>query len=434
MASVFLVGAGPVGMATSVGFARLGHRVTVADIDTARIAAFAAGRSPFFEPGLEEAVRDGLALGRLSFTTDPVPEARVDLAIVCVGTPSDAGGELSTAAVEVVVTNLLEAGDRIGTIAVRSTLPAEGPARLVELAGRHPRRPRLITNPEFMREGCALEDFERPSRVVVGWVTPDDRAAAEDLLELYAPLGAPGLLADAASVALVKLATNTFLATKIAFANEWARIADAVGADAAVVMAGVGLDPRIGPAFLRPGPGIGGSCLPEQAVAIRAATARLGIPAPLLSSVAISNVTHTAALVERLAAALGGSLAGRRVAVLGLAFKANTDDVRESPALALVRGLRAAGASVTAHDPVAGPAAQAADPELMVGADVASVARGADAILVATEWPAYAEIDWPSIAPTMAGNLVYDTRRVVDADAARAAGLRYVALGVADRP
>jgi len=430
---LFLLGAGHVGLVTAVGFARLGHRVTVADLDGARIAGLADGHPPVFEPGLTEALIAGLADGSLAFTTDLDPPADARFSFVCVSTPTDADGPLSTANVEAAVARLLSMAGPEHVIVIRSTLPLDGPGRLaavVSAAGR-PDRPAIVTNPEFMREGQALEDFDRPNRVVTGWLEPRDQAAAQAVIELYAPLGAPSLVADARSVALIKLGSNVFLGTKISFANEMARVADAIGADIEAVIAGIGLDSRIGTAFLRPGPGIGGSCLPEQAIAIALETAALDVEAPLLSSVHRSNAVHQREIVSRLETLLGGpgSLAGRRIAVLGLAFKADTDDVRESPALALAANLRTAGADVMTHDPRAERRARLADPALVVAPTALEALRDAEAVVVATEWAEYGALDWTAAAAAMRGTLVYDTRGIVDIDAARQAGLRVERLG-----
>jgi UDPglucose 6-dehydrogenase len=289
----------------------------------------------------------------------------------------------------------------------------------------------IVTNPEFMREGQALEDFDRPNRVVTGWLEPRDTPAAEAVLELYAPLGAPSLVADARSVALIKLGANVFLGMKIAFANEMARVADATDADIDTVIQGIGLDARIGTAFMKPGPGFGGSCLPEQAVAIALETVALDVEAPLLSAIHRSNATHQRQIVARLETMLGGpgSLDGRRIALLGLAFKANTDDVRESPALALAANLRAAGATVFAHDPRAEARARLADPALNVSATAAEAMADADAVVVGTEWSEYGQVDWAAAAASMPGRLIYDTRGVVDLAAAAAAGFLVERLG-----
>jgi UDPglucose 6-dehydrogenase len=430
---LFLLGAGHVGLVTAVGLVRLGHRVTVADLDEVRIRDLAEGRPPVFEPGLTEALAAAVADRSLVFTTELDPPADARFTFVCVSTPTDADGPLSTVNVETAVARLLRTAPGDHVIVVRSTLPLDGPGRLAavaETAGR-PDRPAIVTNPEFMREGQALEDFDRPNRVVTGWLEPRDQAAAQAVIDLYAPLGAPSLVADARSVALIKLGSNVFLGTKISFANEMARVADATGADIESVIAGIGLDARIGTAFLKPGPGIGGSCLPEQAIAIALQTAALDVEAPLLSAVHRSNAVHQREIVGRLETLLGGpgSLAGRRIAQLGLAFKADTDDVRESPALALAANLRAAGADVVTHDPRAERRARLADPALVVAPTALEAIRGAEAIVVVTEWAEYGAIDWVAAAATMRGMLVYDTRAIVDVEAATRAGLRVERLG-----
>ncbi len=430
---LFLLGAGHVGLVTAVGLVRLGHRVTVADLDAARIAGLCDGRPPVFEPGLTEAIGAGLADGSMTFTTELDPPPDAPFTFVCVNTPTGPDGPLSTIHVEAAIARLLTRVGSDHVIVVRSTLPLDGPSRLaaLALAEARPDRPSIVTNPEFMREGQALEDFDRPNRVVTGWLEPQDAAAAQAVLDLYAPLGAPSLVADARSVALIKLGSNVYLGMKISFANELARVADATGADIEQVLAGIGLDSRIGSAFLRPGPGIGGSCLPEQAVAISLQTIALGVEAPLLSAVHRSNAVHQRQIVARLEALLGGpgSLADRRIGLLGLAFKADTDDVRESPALALAAALRAAGARVLAHDPRAAARARLADPHLEVASTPLDAVRDADAVVVATEWTDYRRLDWSALAAVMRGRLVYDTRAVVDVEMARAAGLQVERLG-----
>jgi UDPglucose 6-dehydrogenase len=428
---LFLLGAGHVGLVTAVGFARLGHHVTVADLDGERIADLREGRPPVFEPGLTEAIEGGLADGSLAFTTELDPPIDAEITFICVNTPMGPEGPLSLIHVEAAISRLLTRVGPDHTIVVRSTLPLDGPSRIAALVDGESQRPSLVTNPEFMREGQALEDFDHPNRVVTGWLEPRDQPAAETVLGLYEPLGAPSLVADARSVTLIKLGSNVYLGMKISFANELARLADATGADVDEVITGIGLDDRIGTAFLRPGPGIGGSCLPEQALAIARQTESLGLDAPLLSAVHRSNSVHQREIVARLEQLLGGtgSLVGRRVGLLGLAFKANTDDVRDSPALALAANLRAAGATVLGHDPRAEARALLADPELDVASTPLDAVAGADAIVVATEWAEYGQLDWPALSAAMRGSLVYDTRAIVDVAAATAAGLRVERLG-----
>jgi UDPglucose 6-dehydrogenase len=442
---LFLIGAGHVGLVTAVGLARLGHRLTVADIDETRIAGLAKGIPPVFEPGLEEAIARAAEAGLLAFTTDLTPPPDSAFSIVTVSTPTGPDGPLSTANVERVVAGLLETTDAGHTIVVRSTLPIDGPARLLALRDGAGGTAAIVTNPEFMREGSALRDFDRPDRLVVGWIERRDEPAARAVLGLYAGIDAPTLVADARSVALVKLATNVFLAAKVAYANELARICDVVGADVDTVADGIGLDPRIGRAFLTAGPGYGGSCLPEQAIALSLITAARDIPTPLITAVSRSNETHQRAIVARLgtlldegggtatgaatAGSAGPGVRGRRIALLGLSFKANTDDVRESPALSLARYLRDAGATVVGTDPRANAKARLADPDLVTADSPAAAVDGADAVLVATEWREYADLDWTALASRMAGDLVYDTRDIAPADEVRAAGLRYASLG-----
>jgi UDPglucose 6-dehydrogenase len=377
---------------------------------------------------MDDALAAGRAGGRLTFTTEPAPPPETEIALVCVPTPTGEDGLLDLAAVEATTARLVAALPQSATIVVRSTLPLHGPERLAAL-GSPGRRPALLVNPEYMREGRALADFRAPSRVTVGYLDPADRPAAERFAGLYAALGAPVIVADAASVVLMKLSSNVFLALKVAFANELARLADATGAEYDAVADGIGLDPRIGRSFLDAGPGFGGSCLPEQAEAIAVEADRRGLAAPLLASVARSNRVHQGELVATVERALPRGLGGARVAVLGLAFKAGTNDVRRSPGIALAALLRSRGATVVGYDPVANGPATRDDPELETAPSAADAASGADAVVVATEWPEFAALDWATLAAGMRGTVVFDTRRVLPAEAVRAAGLTYVALG-----
>jgi UDPglucose 6-dehydrogenase len=425
---LFVAGAGYVGLTTAVGFSQLGHRVTVQDIDGERVRALAGGRSPILEAGMEAALREGTDAGRLRFTTDPTPGPETAAAFVAVPTPGGADGLLDTSIVEAVAGRLAQELPGGAPIVIRSTLPLHGPERLEAIVAGVPERA-IVINPEFMREGRALVDFAAPSRIAVGWLRESDRAAAGLVAELYGPLGAPLVLADARSVVLLKLASNVFLGLKIAFADELARLADAIGADITVVADGIGLDPRIGRAFLDSGPGFGGSCLPEQAAAIAVEAAGRDLRAPVMAAIWTSNEVHQAEVVATVGRLLPKGLAGARVAILGLAFKAGTDDVRHSPALALARELRSSGATVVGYDPVANDPARRADPALETAQDAVGAAAGAEAMVIATEWPEFVTIDWRAIRSAMRGDLVYDTRRALRGEAVSAAGLRYRALG-----
>ena len=445
---LYLVGAGPVGLVTAVGMTKLGHHVTVADIDRRRIENLRAGVSPIYEPGLAEAIQEEAGSGHLRFTTELSPPADAACSIVTVSTPVGPGGTLSTANVEAAVRVIFEVAPPDHVIVIRSTLPIEGVDRLVALRAGRPDGAAIVTNPEFLREGSALANFERHDRIVVGWLERRDIGAAGVALALYDGISAPTLVADARSVTMIKLASNVFLAAKIAYANELARLCDAVGADIGTVVDGLGLDARIGRAFLTAGPGFGGSCLPDQAVALSVAAAVRGVATPLLDAVSRSNDAHQLAIIDLLGQLIDGGadparvnsprgatlLVGRRIALLGLAFKANTDDVRVSPALALARHLRAAGATVVATDPRAVPRARIADPELVTVTTVELAVEASDAVVVVTEWPEYGELDWRDLARRMRGDLVYDTRGIVSQERVREAGLRLASLGRADHP
>ena len=425
---LFLLGAGHVGLVTAVGFARLGHRVTVADINRERIEGLQAGRAPMFEPGMEEGL--GEQASRLTFTTDATPPGDARFRFVAVGTPPGPDGALSMAQVLRAVRDLLAASGPADAIVVRSTLPLNGPGDLEQLRAASPSPAAIVTNPEFMREGSALKDFAEPGRIVTGWLAERDEPAAQAVLQLYQGIDAPTLCADARSVAMIKLASNGYLALKIAYANELARLADAFGANASIVSDGMGMDPRIGRSFLDAGPGFGGSCLPEQAIAISELAKGAAVPAPVIDAVAAANEIHQGAIVGRLASLLGrDDLQGARIGLLGLAFKARTDDVRESPALAIAALLRRAGASVIGTDPRAIDNARRADPELETRESPVAVAKDADAVVLVTEWPDYRDLDWSAMAAAMRGDLVYDLRALVDGAAVEAAGLRAVVLG-----
>jgi UDPglucose 6-dehydrogenase len=432
---LFIVGAGHVGLVTAVGFARLGHHVTVSDIDPERIRSLGLGRSPFYEPGLDDGLREAVESGGLSYTHDPLPPPDAAVTFVCTATAPTSIERLPMDSVEAVLDGLLVAAAPDHVVAVRSTLPLHGVTRLRGILGAHAGpRPRVVVNPEFMREATALADFARPSRVLVGWLEDEDRAAAVRVAELFAPLEAPTVVTDASSVAIAKLAANSFLAAKVTFANEVARICDALGADATTVLGAVGMDPRIGSAFLAPGPGVGGSCLPDQVAALADDTRRRGIRLPLLQTIGEANEVHAEAIVERLGHELAdeGGLIGNRICLLGLAFKSDTDDVSASPALRLAAALRRAGAWVTAYDPRVTAEIIGLEAGVELAPDPGAAVAGTQAVLITTEWPEFASLTWAQLAKRMRGDLVFDTRRIADPDAVGRAGLRYLALGRAD--
>ena len=430
------VGAGYVGLVTAACLAHVGHDVVCLDVDVARIERLHQGQLPVHEPGLDDLVAEGLASGRLRFASRPSAMAGCELAIVCVGT-LDADEEWSGEIVRATVRDIAADADLPRSIVIRSTLLPGTAASIASEVRTIDPSVRIAHNPEFTREAVAVADFLAPDRVVIG---VDDHAhegpghaLVQALRHVYAPLDAPVVVTDLTSAETIKVASNVFLAAKVTFANEISRLAAAMGADAGAVVDGMGLDKRIGRSFLSPGPGFGGSCFPSQARALPRLAHRHGLQTPLMDAVWTSNVGQAEWLIDGLERAAGRKVAGMRVALLGLTFKAGTDDLRESPAIRLGRALLGRGASVMAFDPVA----RAAGIDALRGAETAESAatacRGADAVVVATEWPEFGTIDWAGIAPTMAGELVVDGRRIVDGPAAAAAGLRVISLGVEAR-
>jgi len=436
-----IVGAGYVGIVTAACLAHLGHDVTCLDIDAERVERLQLGNLPVHEPGLDDMVRSGLMAGRLRFTTDRARVHDSDLVIVCVGT-LDANEEWTGALVQRVVEDL--AADRAAPrqIVVRSTLMPGTAVRLAAAVASIDPTVRIAHNPEFTREATAVSDFLEPDRVVIGVDGHDDgaegTALADALRSVYQALDTPVFTTDLTSAETIKLASNVFLAAKVTFANELARLAAVTGADANAVVDGMGLDRRISRNFLSPGPGFGGSCFPSQARALPELARRYGVSTPIMSAIWPSNMAQAEWLLDGLEHAAGRSISGMRVALLGLTFKAGTDDLRESPALRLGELLLGRGASVSAYDPTATEAGikqlrsmrVSLSPVVDGATDVAKACTDADAVVVATEWPEFAQVDWSAIAPTMAGRVIVDGRGIIDVEAAGAAGLRVVSLGV----
>ncbi|MEO8625765.1 MAG: nucleotide sugar dehydrogenase [Candidatus Limnocylindrales bacterium] len=429
---ISVIGAGYVGLVTAACLAAMGHTVRCVDRDSARIATLCRGVVPFREPGLDEALATALASGRLTFSTDPATVRGTDCVFVAVGTLF-ADGEWSGDQVEAVVRDV--AGDPLAprTIIIRSTLLPGTMARLQQVATDIDQRVELCLNPEFTRQGSAVRDFYTPDRIVVGTSRRAEESDAVRLLaRVYEPLNTSLVVTDAASAELIKVGSNAYLALKAGYANEIARIAAAIGADVATVVDAIGLDKRIGRDFLSPGPGFGGSCLPSQSRALPEIAAAHGVKVPILSAVSRSNQLHAEWVVEQLEEAVG-HLEGVSVAVLGLTFKAGTDDLRESSSLTLCRRLAERGARLAVHDPLAlraGIEALAASGVDASGStDLMTVLEGAAAVVVATEWPLYGAVDWVAARAQMSGTTVFDLRDVVDVAAITAAGLKLIVHG-----
>jgi len=424
-------GGGYVGLGYAVALADLGHDVVGLDIAADRVAALNRGESPLFEPGLTELLAANLAAGRLRFTVDyadAVPPA--DFVFLCTGTPSLADGEADLRQVRAAAAEVgahLDPGRR--TILVnKSTMPVGSAELVAGIVAEHAPADaefRVVSNPEFLREGRVVHDILHPDRVVLG---AEDPTAAEDVAALYAPLGAPVLITDHRSAEMIKYAANAFLATKISFINEVARLCEGLGADVKVVSEGLGLDPRIGPRFLHAGLGFGGSCFPKDVGALTRMADDAGMHPGLLRAVLEINGEARRRFVQRAHKLLGG-LDNRVVAVWGLAFKEDTDDLRESPALAVIGMLQERGAHVRAHDPAAMANAAPRLPGVTLTDSAEEAAAGADALLLCTPWPQYRAVDLAQVASSMRGDLLLDGRNYLDSAAAAAAGLRYEGVG-----
>jgi UDPglucose 6-dehydrogenase len=418
-----VIGTGYVGLVTAVGFAELGNDVWCVDVDADKIRRLSEGEIPIYEPGLEEAV--ARCRERLHFSTELAPAIEhARLLFVAVGTPPTYSGDADLSAVNAVVAKM-PASDRHALV-MKSTVPVgTGAAIQRVLAAQGKGGFAYVSCPEFLKEGSALADFRSPDRVVVG---DDSNWAGDAVVRLYGPLDAPLIRTDVASAEMVKLAANAFLATKISFINEIANVCEETGADVLEVARGMGLDHRIGGHFLKPGIGFGGSCFPKDVSALKQLAGNSGYHFQLLTAVIEVNELQKRRVVSKLQKHLG-SLVGKRITLLGLAFKANTDDMREASSLVLSARLQADGAHVRAYDPIAEDAAR----QLMTGVEFAPSALealdGADACILVTEWPEFAELDWSEARERMAGRLLIDGRNFVDGDALTALGFVYEGIG-----
>ena len=417
-----VIGTGYVGLVSAAGFAELGSEVWCIDIDAEKVARLRAGDVPIYEPGLAELVERHR--GRLHFSTDiadALEHAR--LLFVAVGTPPTYSGDADLSAVHAVV-DAMPASDRHALV-MKSTVPVGTGASIKREFARQGKRFRYVSCPEFLKEGSAVKDFLHPDRVVVG---DDGDWAGDAVVELYSPLDAPLVRTDIASAEMVKLAANAFLATKISFINEIANVCEETGADVLEVARGMGLDDRIGPKFLQAGIGFGGSCFPKDVSALKQLAGNSGYHFQLLNSVIEVNELQKRRVIGKLQKHLG-SLVGKRIALLGLAFKPNTDDMREASSLVLSARLQADGASVVGFDPIAEGEARRRLPTIELADGALEAVEGADAVVLVTEWPEFRELDWGEVAARMAGTTVIDGRNTLDPAAVVGAGLDYEGIG-----
>ena len=416
-----VIGVGWVGLVTGACFAEIGHPVVAVDIDAGKIEALRSGAPlPIHEPGLPELVDRNRE--RLTFTTemDEVMAAS-RLLFCCVDTPPTYSGDADLSRVDAVVAALPDGAEH--ALVMKSTVPAGTGATIRR---SHPDLV-YVSCPEFLKEGSAVSDFLEPDRVVVG-ADPGSEWAADAVAAAYEPLGGELVRTDVASAEMIKLASNAFLATKISFINEIANVCEGVGADVNEVARGMGLDGRIGPHFLQAGIGYGGSCFPKDVSALKMLAGNTGYHFQLLNSVIEVNELQKRRVISKLTKHLG-SLVGKRVALLGLAFKPNTDDMREASSLVLSARLQGEGATVVAYDPVAEGPAGAMLPSVELSVSAAGAMTGADAAILVTEWPEFAELDWEELAGLMSNPLIVDGRNFLDPERLRGAGFSYEGIG-----
>lgn len=429
---ISVIGSGYVGLVTGACFAEFGVHVICMDSDSRRIEKLEKGEIPFYEPGLGELVTKGVKEGRLSFTTDIAKAVDKALVIfIAVGTPPRGDGSADLSYVEEVGKGIARYMTGYKVIVTKSTVPVGTGATLREVitnAQTNAFRFDLVSNPEFLREGSAIEDFMRPNRVVIG---ADSDQAVAIMKDLYRPLyliETPIVVTDIPTAELIKYASNAFLATKISFINEIANLCEKVGANVQMVAKGMGLDHRIGAKFLHAGPGFGGSCFPKDLAALIQTGERQGYPMQIASAASRVNDSQRGRMIDKIREALGG-VKGKTLAMLGLSFKPNTNDLREAPALAIGRALLADGASIRAYDPEALTEACRMLPELQPCRDVYHAAEGADALVIMTEWNVFRNLDFEKLKSVMRVPVLLDLRNVYDPERVVAAGFKHVSVG-----
>lgn len=436
---VSVIGSGYVGLVTGACLAEVGNQVLCLDVDPAKIALLQGGGVPIYEPGLEDMIRRNAAAGRLSFTTDVAAAARFgEIQFIAVGTPPDEDGSADLQYVLAAARGIARHIERPTVVVDKSTVPVGTADRVRDaMAATLAERGAdiafsVVSNPEFLKEGAAIDDFMRPDRIVVG---VDDAHAAELMRRLYLPFQRNHerlIVMDVRSAELTKYAANAMLATRISFMNELANLAEALGADIEKVRQGIGSDPRIGYHFLYPGCGYGGSCLPKDVKALARTADEHGLPLRVISAVEAANDAQKRRLADKIIARFGADLTGRCFALWGLAFKPNTDDMREAPSLTLIDALLARGATVAAYDPVARDEAArvlAGRPGIRFADSMQSALDGADALAIVTEWKEFRSPDFADLKARLRTPAIFDGRNMYDPASVREAGLEYHAIG-----
>lgn len=425
--NIAIIGTGYVGLVSGACLAELGHEVTCVDTDEEKIKRLQSGVMPIYEPGLEELVKKHATLGRLKFTTsyaEAVPQAEV--ISLAVGTPSAADGSVDIQYVKAAAQQIARHLRDYVVIADKSTVPVGTAEQVADwVRENYHGEFDVVSNPEFLREGHAVHDFLNPSRVIIGSSSP---RASETMKRLYAAMESVLLFMSVRTAELTKYAANAFLATKISFINEMAHLAEEVGANVDDLARGIGMDPRIGQGFLRAGLGWGGSCFPKDVRALRSIALQHGLSLPITAAACEVNERARTRIVERVEKALGG-LNGKTICILGLTFKNDTDDTRESGALDLVRHFAARGASVRAYDPLAVVLDENVKQQMQRAADPYEAMTQADAVVIATEWGAFKLLDLERVRRTLRGNLIMDARNLLDPENVKRAGLEYLGVG-----
>lgn len=420
-ADIAIIGTGYVGLTTGACFAHIGHRVVCADIDEAKVERLSRGELPIFEPGLDQIVREAIRDKRLSFVVGAANAVRdCEFAYLCVPTPQGEDGSADLSYIERAAAEISAVLPADAIVVNKSTVPV-GSTKVVERVLRRS-DVRVVSNPEFLREGSAVNDFLKPDRIVIG---SDDQAAAIRVASLYLGIAAPLIVTDPASAETIKYAANAFLATKISFVNAVAAVCESVGADVNDVVLGIGYDRRIGQEFLRPGPGWGGSCFPKDTRAMVRIASDAGYDFDLLKGVIVVNDEQRERMIDKVTSAVGGEIDGAVVAAWGLTFKANTDDLRESPALTILEALVRRGARVRAYDPQVRRDLDG----ITAVADPYEACDGADVLVVLTEWDEFRWLDLHAVRQRMRAPQLVDTRNILDRAAALRAGFTYQGVG-----
>src|SRR2546421_634278 len=429
---IAVIGSGYVGLVTGTCFAEFGDDVTCVDVDAEKIARLSRGETTIYEPGLDQLVNKNLQAGRLRFTTDIGSATEQSLVVfLAVGTPPRSDGSADLTYIESAAREISQRLDSYKVIATKSTVPVGTGRRLASLIREHLPKPlefSVVSNPEFLREGAAISDFMRPDRVVIGG---DDEQAIAIMRDLYRPLyliETPFVITSLEGAELIKYAANAFLATKISFVNEIANLCEKVGCDVHEVARAIGMDRRIGSKFLHPGPGFGGSCFPKDTRALAAIGREFSSPMRIVDAVIEVNEQQRLSMVPKIES-LAGGLRGKRIAVLGLAFKPETDDMRDAPSVGIIRGLMRRGATVSAYDPVARQEAQKIIPEIEFAEDEYVAAAGADVLVFMTEWNQFRALDMERIRSLMRVPRIADLRNIYEPADVRNLGFEYVGVG-----